>query len=64
MKKLIIHRVTVYPTTDQSCAIRSDSKEIIEKNTRAVWNKRGMTIDTIINPLVEFAVRVIAHKFY
>ena len=44
--------------------MRSDSKEIIERNTRAIWNKRGMTIDTITNPLVEFAVRVIAHKFY
>lgn len=23
-----------------------------------------MTIDTIIDPLIDFAVRVIAHKFY
>ena len=62
--KLIIHRVTGYPTTNRSCAIRSDSKEIIERNNGAVWNKHGMTIDTITNPLVEFAVTVIAHKFY
>ena len=64
MIKLIIHRVTRYPTTDHSHAIRSDSKEIIEKNTGAIWNKHDMTIDTITNPLVEFVVRVIAHKFY
>ena len=64
LTKLIIHRVTGYPTTDRSRAIRSDSEEIIEKNTRAIWNKRGMTIDTITNPLIEFVVRVISHKFY
>ena len=39
-------------------------KETIEKNTRARWNKRGMTIDTITDPLVNFVVRVISHKFY
>ena len=37
---------------------------MIEKNTRAVWNKRGMTIDTITDPLIDFFVRVISHKFY
>ena len=64
LTKLIIHRVTGYPTTNRSHSKRSDSKEIIEKNIGAIWNKHGMTIDTITNPLVEFAVRVIAHKFY
>ena len=64
LTKLIIHRVTRYPTTNRSHAIRSDSKEIIERNTGVVWNKRGMTIDTITNPIVEFVVRFIAHKFY
>ena len=64
LTKLMIHRVTRYPTTNQSCAIRSYSKEIIEKNTGAIGDKHGMTIDTITNPLVEFVVRVIAHKFY
>ena len=44
--------------------MRSESKEFIKKNTRAMWNKRGMTIDTIIDPLIDFLVRVIAHKFY
>ena len=29
-----------------------------------MWNKRGMKIDTITKPLIEFVVRVIAHKFY
>ena len=37
---------------------------MIEKNTGALWNKRGMTIDTITNPLIDFVVRVIAQKFY
>ena len=44
--------------------LRSDSTEVIEKNTRAVWNKRGMTIDTITNPLINFSIRVISHSFY
>ena len=44
--------------------MRSDAKETIEKNTGARWNNRGMSIDTITNPLVNFAVRVISHKFY
>ena len=29
-----------------------------------MWNKRGMTIDAITNPLIEFSIRVISHKFY
>ena len=62
--KRIVHRVTSYPTLEWLRAIRSDAKEVIEKNTSAMWNKRGMTIDTIMNPLIDFAVRVIAHKFY
>ena len=62
--KLIVHRVTGYPTLDRSRAIRSDAKEVIEKNIGALWNKHGMTIDTITNPLFEFAMKVIAHKFY
>lgn len=44
--------------------MRSEAKEIIERNTGAVWNKQGMTIDTITYPLIAFAVRIIAHKFY
>ena len=62
--KKIFHRVTGYPTLEQSCVIQSDAKEVIEMNTGVMWNKRGMTIDTITNPLIDFVVRVIAHKFY
>ena len=62
--KRIGHRVTRYPTLDQHKTLRSDSKEVIEKNTGAKWNKRGMKIDTIQDPLIDFFVRVIAHKFY
>ena len=34
--KRIIHRVIGYPTLDQPKTLRSDSKEVIEKNTRVV----------------------------
>ena len=44
--------------------MRSDAKEVIEKNRGAKWNKRGMTIDTITDSMVNFVVRVISHKFY
>lgn len=64
ISKRIIHRVIGYPTLDRPKTLRSDSKEVIKKNTRAKWNKRGMTIDTITDPLIDFAVRVISHKFY
>ena len=64
LSKRIIHRVIGYPTLDWPKTLRSDSKEVIEKNTRAQWNKRGMTIETIKDPLIEFVVRVISHKFY
>ena len=62
--KRVIHRVTRFLTLDQSRSLRSDAKETTEKNIGAKWNKRGMTIDTITNPLVNFAVRVISHNFY
>ena len=62
--KRIVHRVTGFPTLDQHKTLRSDSKEAIEMNTGAKWNKRGMTIDTITDPLLDFLVRVISHKFY
>ena len=64
LSKRIIHRVTKYPTLEWPKTLRSDSKEAIEKNTREKWNKRGMNINTIRDPLVEFFVRVISHKFY
>ena len=64
ISKRIIHRVTRYPTLDWLKTMRRESKEVIAKNTRAMWNKRGMTIETITNPLIDFVVRVIAHKFY
>ena len=62
--KRIINRVTRFPTLDWPRALQSDGKETIEKNTGAKWNKRGMTIDTITDPLINFFMRVISHKFY
>jgi hypothetical protein len=64
ISKRIIHRITSYPTLYWPKTLRSDSKEVIEKNTRAKWNKRGMTIDTITGPLLDFFVRIVSHKFY
>ena len=64
ISKRIFHRVTGYPTLDWPKTLKSDSKEVTEKNTRAKWNKRGMNIDTIQDPLINFAIRVISHKFY
>ena len=62
--KKIVHRVTGFPTLDRPKNLKSDKRETIEKNTGAKWNNRGMTIDTIIEPLLDFAVRVISHKLY
>ena len=44
--------------------MRSDAKEVIKKNTGALWNKRGMIIETITDPLIAFVVRIISHKFF
>ena len=62
--KKMVHRVTGFPTLDRPKTLRSDKKETIEKNTDAKWNNRGMTIDTIKEPLLYFSVRIISHKFY
>lgn len=62
--KKIVHRVTGFPTLDRSKTLRSDKREAIEKNTGAKQNNRGMTIGTIIEPLLDFVVRIISHKFY
>ena len=62
--KKIVHRVTGFPTLDRSKTLRSDKRETIEKKTGAKWNNRGMTIDIIKEPLLDFAVRIVSHKFY
>lgn len=64
IKKRIIHRIIGYPTLDRPKSMRCDANEAIEKNTRVVWNKKGMSIDTIIDPIIAFSVHVMAHKFY
>lgn len=60
----MIHRVIGFPTLDRPKTLRSDKRKTIEKNTGEKWNNRGMTIDTIIDSLLDFAVKVISHKFY
>ena len=62
--KEIVHRVTGFPTLDQPKTLRSDKREAIVENIGAKWNNRGMTIHTIIEPLLDFAMTVISHKFY
>ena len=52
MSNKIIHRVTGYPKLEWPKTLRDNSKEAIEKKTRAKWNKRGMKIDTIKDSLV------------
>lgn len=62
--KRIINQVSGCPTLDQSKSMCSDAKELIEKSIFVVWNKRGMSINIILDPLIAFVVRVIAHKFF
>ena len=62
--KKIVHRVTGFQTLDRPKTLRSDKRKAIEKNTSAKWNNRGMKIDTITEPPLDFTIRVISHKFY
>ena len=62
--KKTIHRITGFQTLDRPKILRSDKREAIDKNTGAKWKNRGVTIDTIKDPLIDFVVRVISHKFY
>ena len=62
--KKTINRVTGFQTLDQPKTLRSDKREAIEKNTGAKWIYRGMRIDTIKEPLLDYVVRIISHKFY
>ena len=54
----IVNRVIGFQTLDWLKSLRSYKREVTEKNTS------GMKIDTIKDPLLEFVVRVISHKFY
>ena len=62
--KKIVHRVIGFPTLDRPKTLRSDKRETIEKNTGAKWNNRGMKIDTIKDPLLDFVVSIVFHMFY
>ena len=63
LSKVIIHRITGYPTLGQIKTMSCDPIENIEKDIGVVWNKRGLNIYTILYHFVAFLVRVIAHKF-
>ena len=62
--KRIINWVSSYPTIDRTKSMWSDTKETIKNNIGVLWNKRGMCIDTISDPLVAFVVRLISHTFF
>lgn len=59
----MIHKVIGYPTLDKKTK-KSLSHEEIEANTRAEWNGGGLSITNIPNPLIEFSMIFISHKFY
>lgn len=42
--KEMIHQVISYPIITRKKTMRCQSKEVIQENTLAVWNKKGMTI--------------------
>ena len=52
--KKIVHSVIGFPTLDWPKTLRSDKREAIDKNTGAKLNNKGMTIDTITGPLLDF----------
>ena len=52
ISKRIIHRVTGYPTLDREKTLRSNAKEVIENNSRAIWNKREILVGTIEYPII------------
>ena len=54
----------MYPTLDRPKSMQSDANEVIEKNTGVAWNKWGIYIDKISDPLVAFAIKVISHKLF
>lgn len=62
LTKRIINRVSGYPIIDRPKSMRSDAKETIEKNRCAIWNKRGMLIGTVSDPLIALILKLIAHK--
>lgn len=51
-------------TLDRPRTMQIDANEIIEKNIRVVWNIRGMTIEKVLDPLIAFVVKEIAHNFF
>lgn len=62
--KKIIRKVTGYPTLDKKKNMQCLSREEVEENTGAKWNGQGLSITNISDPLIKFAVRVIAQNFY
>lgn len=63
MKK-IIHAIIGYPKFDKKKIIRCQRKYADKESTKAEWNDHGILISNIIDPLIDFAMREITHKFY
>lgn len=53
-----------YLILDSVKYVHCQGREVIEVITLEKWNKRGMSISTIIDLELDFAMRVIRHKFY
>lgn len=62
--KKMIHRVIEYPTLDKKKTMQYLSHEEFEANIGGKWNGCALSITNIFDPLIEFLVRIIAHKFY
>ena len=55
--KSIIHQVTRYPTIDKVKSVQCQANNIVEELTKAKWSNRGMSIDGIHDPVIEFVLR-------
>lgn len=61
--KPIIYHVMGYPILDRVKYIHFQEKDVIENNTLAKWNDRGMSITTIKDSKIELSTRFIVQKF-
>ena len=64
IEQKVIHIVTHYHIFDKKKTMQCQTKEVIKENTKVEWNGCELSISTIIDPLIEYVVRVISHKFY
>ena len=61
--KVNVKHVMGYPIADRVKSIWCQGREVIKANTLEKWNDKGIFITTIEDPVIEFTIRDIAHKF-